>query len=1355
MNSNYSLEPVDFDPFNSENKSVASTQAQREIFTSVKIGGAAANCAYNESVNLVLHGKVDLIKLQSAFNKVILRHDALRATFNDDGTIIRFNNTSIPLSITDLTSISATDKIVYLENIKREEVLDPFDLETGPLVRASVFVLANDEALLTVTGHHIVCDGWSLSLLLKDLSAIYSAEVLNKNAGLNTAISFADYAQKQVTDNLNSTHKTVEEFWLKQFTGELPVINFPTDKPRPALRTFKAHRIDVKVDPEIVIAVRQFSKKLGTSFVTTMLAAFETFLYKSTGQKELVVGLPAAGQNAEGYYELIGHCVNLLPLRTSLNPSLSFTEYLKQRKAYLFDAFDHQQFTFGSLLQKLNIQRDASRIPLVPIVFNVDIGFTEGFHFEGLNFDFSTNPRSYENFEIFLNASGSGDQLVLECTFNTDLFEEQMMELRMLEFISILKQISNNPDIGIAEIEGRTAMEIALHRSINDTEKKYPSEIGLHELIRKKAAKYPGNIAISCHDRDYTYEQLEAYSNRLAAILQNKGITTGDLIGVCMLRTAELPIVLIAVLKAGASYVPLDPAFPKERIAMMVEDAKLKLIISSNALAHAFNFPREKLVHVDDALLRSTNGIVYTPVTCKKDQLAYILFTSGSTGRPKGVAVKHQSVVNLLLDLKDRFSFESKDILLAVTTISFDISVLEIFLPLISGGRIHMASKEQSMDAAWLDRIIKNDPVTFMQATPATWELLLASGWKGASHLNVLCGGEALRVDLAKKLLENNFSLWNLYGPTETTIWSMLKKVEPNDFSTHRNGVITIGKPVANTSLYCMDESGKLCPIGIPGELWIGGDGVAAGYLYQPEMTAEKFVPNPLGKGLVYKTGDRVVMNALGNYYFLNRFDHQVKVRGYRIELGEIESLINTCNAIRQGVVITKQHPEGEHYLVAYFIPVQNNSAATKEEIKISIIQDLRSILSKKLPDYMIPTNWVMLESFPLTPNGKVDRKILPEPFAEENSQVGLKYELMTKIQITIARVWMNLLTLPDIGTDDDFFELGGHSLLAVRMMVDLEKETGIKLPLAVLFSNPTIRQLAVLYEAPPQNELWNPLVKIKESGNRNPIYFAHGISGNVFKYHALATMLHPEQPSYGLQAVGLNGKEKPFTDMESMATFHVNEILKFQPEGPYALAGGSFGGYLAYEMACQLEAMGKKVNFLCLFDIEAGTVLDFLPSTVKHLKKVQLIADRITKRAVSFIKADSKGRQAYLQARRKISNQESELESWLDKHKIVDEIGEESATYFRQVEDACYKALLSYKIKNYGGNIMIVRAQDGFFNNTYARDLGWSHFVNGSIDVSIVAGDHNSIFWEPNVNELAHAVQNILSQRTESRQLL
>lgn len=1333
------FEAVDFDPFDSSVLTAPATEAIKELFTSSVLAGEPANCAFNESGTIILHGELDRVKLKQAFAEVITRHEALRLTISSDGQQLRIAP-YVELPWTEMEAEDARGEAV-LSAQTRLAVTTPFDLQQGPLIRAVLIGLGPTHHALIVTGHHLVCDGWSMSLIFRDLSQIYSGLVKNEALSLEPPVSFRNYAYDQQRYQQSITHKATEDYWVQQYLGELPVLDFPADFPRPAVRSFHARRIDLVMPAPLVVSLKEASRKMGVSLVNFMLSTFEAYIYRITGQEDIVVGLAAAGQNAEGLYNLVGHCVNLLPLRAHVNPAMPFSDYIRERKKYLFDALDHQRFTFGSLLQKLQVPRDPSRIPLVPIVFNVDIGFADGFAFEGCTFHCISNPRYFENFEVFMNAFSQGEEIILECSFNTDLYDAGMMELRMKEYITLMESVVKDPAQPIARLPLLPKEEQDFLAALNDTAVPTDAPWGVHERIDQKAAELGDEVtAVVAGENKLSYRQLKDLSSGMAGRFQQLGLRPGTFIAVCIPREVELPAVLLGVMKAGAAYVPMDHYLPADRLHYMMEDSGAEYVVTTRGIQERIQFPPEKVLYLDE-LRRQANNTAYTKVEVDKNTLSYILYTSGSTGKPKAVAARQSSLVNLLVNVAPLMGIGKDAHFLAITTISFDASVLELIMPLLTGATLHLATREQSIDPVWMDEYIESRDIRFMFATPATYELMCSGGWQGKKNLSLIAGGEGLRTELNEKLLQHNREVWNIYGPTETTIFSTTLRLTREEPGSARNGIITIGTPVANTRIYIMDAQGQQCPVGVKGELWIAGEGVSAGYHNRPELTKEKFIPSPDGHGMAYRTGDGVLAGKDGKLYFVNRLDGQVKVRGYRIELGEIETALAGCPGVSQAVVLTRPDPSGQNMLAAWFVP--SDTAAHEAEM----IQSCRNHLARSLPEYMIPVAWRMMASFPLSANGKINRKALPEPGAEVSHLTveGPKEEL-SRLQSRMILLWEELLQRKGIRLEDNYFELGGHSILAVKMVVDMEKETGIRLPLAVLFTNPTVRKLSAMYEQPAQaSSAWNPIVPIRTGGSHKPLYFAHGVSGNVFKYHALGNLLDTDQPSYGIQAFGLNGTDVPFRRMEEMAAYHVDALLKFQPQGPYLLAGGSFGGYLAYEMAQQLSAMGHTVSFLALMDIEAAKKQDFLPSGVKHIVGAGLLAERLFKRAATLAKSGKEERRSYFEARKR-QKEAGNLESWLDRFKVTEMIGAESATFFRRVEEACHEAIVNYKLKPYHGPVMLVRAEDGYFNNEYDETLGWSHFTS-NLHVVTVPGDHVSLFHEPNVTHLAREMNQTLQK--------
>lgn len=926
---------VDFDPFAGGELllTAPATEAQKEIWLSVQMG-EEANCAFNESQSLRLRGILDVEALRSAFQEIVQRHEALRTTLSPDGVNLCISN-SLKISIPFIDLSGLSDREAQLAQMRRQAVTQPFDLEHGPLFRVEIIKLQEREHLAIITAHHIMCDGWSWGVFMPELGAIYSAIKQGNRANLPAPERFSEYAFLQQQQAKSPEVLADETYWLEQFSHHVPVLDLPTDRPRPPFRSYTSAREDWEINPATVTALKRAGAKLGCSFVNTALAAFEIFLHRLSGQTDLVVGMPTAGQLVAEKNQLVGHCVNLLPLRTQIDPEQPFIDYLRQRRATLLDAFEHQRMTFGSVLKKLQLPRDPSRIPLVPVIFNIDQQIkNDSLQFDGLEVEFFSNPRNAENFEIFINAVESGKKLILECQYNTDLFEPETMRRRLQEFETLMAGIAADPTQPIWQLPMLPADEKSqILTAWNQTQKEYPQNQCIHHLFEAQVERTPEADAIEFEGQGLTYRQLNAKANQIAQALVGLGVGPDVLVGICVERSLEMVIGMLAVLKAGGAYVPLDPSYPQERLHFMLEDAKMPVLLTQKRLVDSLPPLGIEILCLDADGEAGDAGNPSSPVS--SSNLAYTIYTSGSTGKPKGVQIVHSGVVNFLTAMRSRPGMSATDVLLSVTTISFDIAALEIFLPLVVGARLVLVSREVAMDGTQLRSRLESSGATVMQATPATWQLLLEVGWHSHKSLKILCGGEALPRKLASQLLERVSSLWNLYGPTEATIWSTLEPIESE------NEAVSIGRPIANTQLYILDSHLQPVPIGVPGELHIGGAGLARGYLNRPELTAEKFIANPFSDrpgDRLYKTGDLARYWPDGKVEYLGRIDNQVKLRGFRIELGEIEAALSQHPNLRESAVVVREDVPGEKVLVAYAVPgiardPQTGADASSEQV--------------------------------------------------------------------------------------------------------------------------------------------------------------------------------------------------------------------------------------------------------------------------------------------------------------------------------------------------------------------------------------------------------------------------------------
>ena len=1061
---------AEFDPFAGPavQRTSPSTEAQREIWTGSQIG-EDASLAFNESVSLDLRGPLDEPALVAALGDVLERHEALRSTFSQDGTTLVVSAPA-PAEVErlDLSGLDPAARDARMTALLAEVVERPFSLEAGPLVRLALVRLAADRHVLVFTAHHVVCDGFSTAVILKDLAALYTARRKGVAAELPEAFPFTTYALEMRDFERTPDHAAAEKFWTTRFAGTVPVLDLPGDRPRPRLRTYPSRRHDHRLGKDLVAAVKKAGAKAGASFFATMLAAFDVLLYRLSGQDDLVVGIPTAGQAATGHPTLVGHCVNTLPVRVQMDPEKPFTELLGRARTALLDAQDHQLFTYGSLVRALAIPRDPSRLPLVAVCFNLDQGIApEALAFDGLRTGLTTNPRHFETFDLFVNAVELAGEVVLECQYNTDLVDGATVKRWFEAFERVLAEIAARPDLPVSRIPLLTPADLALQAALNDTAHDWPRDRQIHELVEEQVDRTPDAVAVAQGETTLTYAELDRRANRLAHHLRSLGAAPDTLVGLCLERKPEMLVAMLAVHKAGAAYVPLDPAFPPERLAFMVADSGMPLLVTHAAVGRDRLPPHKaRLVDLDaDAGAIAACPDARPAAAGTPDRLAYVLYTSGSTGKPKGVLVPVSAVVNLLWSVRSDPGLGADDRVLAITTLSFDIAVFDLWLPLVVGGRILLAPKEAAGDGALLRRLLEEGRATFMQATPTTWRILLGAGWTGPAGFRAICTGEAMPLDLGEQLVKHASAVWNMYGPTETTVWSTLFKL-PKPV-----GQMLIGRPLANQQVHVLDRSGQTCPVGVTGELHIGGAGLARGYLGRPDLTAERFVADPSSGGArLYRTGDVCRLRADGQVEYVGRTDSQVKVRGFRIELGEVEAALSRHPGVKQAVAMAREDRPGDVRLVAYVVPAAG-AAAGEDEVRAHV----RGIL----PEYMVPGHVVRMDAFPLNTNGKIDRKALPAPELGHSTEEYVAPR--TEAERLVASLWQEALGVPRLGIHDDFFKMGGHSLLAAQVAARLAREHGVALPMRKLFEAPTVAQFAPLLASE------RPAVKIPRLAGEGP----------------------------------------------------------------------------------------------------------------------------------------------------------------------------------------------------------------------------------------------------------------------------
>jgi amino acid adenylation domain-containing protein len=1012
------------------------------------------SCAYNVPRVFRLHGQLALVALQRALNAIVERHEILRTTYRviqQEPTQLAAANRVVRIEQTDLTSLATREREAAARDLIRTEVERPFDLSTDLMLRATLLRLDEDEHILVLMTHHIASDGWSKGVMFRELAAFYNEALTGDSAALpELLVQYGDFAAWQRTWTKSALLAGQVACWKQRLEGAPALLELPTDYPRPPVQGFAGATECSLITPHLLDQLRAISQREGTTLFMTLLASFYALLSRYTGQQDIVIGTPIAGRTRCEVEPLIGDFVNILPIRIDLAGDPSFLELLRRVKEVALEAYDNQDVPFESLVEELERFRDMSRDPIFQAMFILEAApppfpTMQGLKIEIVDFD---TPTAKNDLILIVAESPAGAKVKLE--YRTELFANPTI-VRLLEhYRTLLERIAADPDCSITRFailppqERRQVIE-----TWNDTASAEPVGFCLHQLFESQRARTPDAIAVELRGRQLTYRQLDERANQLAHHLRKRGVRPDSRVGICVHRSPEMIIGLMGILKAGGAYVPLDPAYPPDRLEFMLHDGGAEVLVTEENLRPALSDYQAQVVMIDRDWASISEERTEKPrVEVTPAHLSYVIFTSGSTGRPKGVQLEHGNVVNFINSARRRFGLGLDDTYLGVASMSFDASVLDFFLPLSVGARLLMVDGETTRDGSALAKTIADAGVTAMHATPSTWSSLLEAGWSGDTRLKAFSGGEALSWDLAGELLARCSSLWNLYGPTETAVYSVIHNVARSD------GTVLVGRPINNTQIYILDAHLEPVPIGVPGEIYIGGRGVARGYLNRPELSAEKFVADPFRdqpNARMYRTGDRGRYRADGAIQCLGRVDHQVKLRGFRIELGEVEAVLREHSRVRQAVAEVRSTSAGDKRLVAYLVLNDSNPE----------ISDLRSFLRTKLPDYMVPNSFVVLERLPLSPNGKLNRRALPDPDDAGSGTARAFASPSTPVEQAVAEIFAEVLELGRVGLHDDFFELGGHSLLATRVVSRLRDRFHMEMTPRVLFESPTVHEMS------------------------------------------------------------------------------------------------------------------------------------------------------------------------------------------------------------------------------------------------------------------------------------------------------
>ncbi len=1312
---------------------------------------------YNIATAVHLSGPIHLDALRRAFHALVCRHESLRTIFGEvDGRPVQVI-ASAPLDCTISVLDLSQDRNAEINALKqaRNEAFRPFDLAKGPLFRVSVFKVGLDEHLVLVTTHHAVSDGWSIGILVREVAALYESIRLGNPSPLPPLpVQYADFADRQ-REWLEAGHLDDQLAAFKNVLMGVPALDLPVDRPRPALPSGRGGERTRLYSKTLAEQLRAIGRAEGATLFMTLLAAFQALLGRYSGQTDFAIGSPVAGRGESKTEGLIGFFVNTMVVRADLAGEPTFRDLVRRVRVATVEAYAYQDLPFEQVVAAVDPRRDPSRTPLFQVMFALQNASLPDVQTAEIRLRPIRLGTVSSKFDLTLAVAETEEGLDATLEFSADLFEAATVDRMLAHFGRFLESAVAEPDLPVIDLPILTDAERIELAQWNETGADLPA-LCVPQLFENQAAQTPEATALGFEGKSLTYAALNAQADRLARQLRTLGVRPGVLVGLCVERGLEMVVGLLGILKAGGAYLPLDPAFPAARIELMLDQSNVSVLVTQSALKNQFK-KVASLVCLDEEPFEFVESEAAEATT---DDLAYVIFTSGSTGTPKGVMIPHSALTNFLLSMRREPGFAASDTLLAVTTLSFDIAALEIFLPLISGGRVEIVSREVAADGLRLADAIESSGASVLQATPATWRLLLESGWTGDPDLTILCGGEGMSRDLARRLLSKSKAVWNVYGPTETTVWSTLMRVESG------TGSVPIGRPIANTSAYVLDRRRNPVPVGVTGELYLSGAGLARGYLGRPDLTAERFHVDPFASAKdakMYQTGDLARFRPDGVLECLGRTDGQVKIRGFRVELGDVEAALASHPDVVSAAAKAIDDASGFQKLIGYLV-VQN-------ELDIT---GLRGWLKERLPDYMMPSFYLKIDALPMTPNHKVDRKSLPDPDGIEVMEAGPVIAPRDEVESRLVKVWEDVLQVTAMGVNQSFFDLGGHSLLAIRLLGKIEEEFGRRLPLASLFQGPTIEEQAHVLraEAPKSsNGPWSPLVGIRREGDKTPFFCVHPAGGIVYCFQDLARQLGGDRPFYALQAAGLEGVQAPFEDFTAMAARYVEAIRTVQTEGPYHLGGWSLGGVIAFEMARQIVDSGDNVGTVALFDSWAPTVL--VRSTndaqkvlaeevaalglfdgedlIGGLDDLAFVLGQFPPEIVEDFDGDALRMIAHLRdlpadARRAFVLRAFQLD--LVYHL---ETGPEQVERLWKVLRANLIAGSKYEPKIYPGRIVLFRAGDAKDAPSTDPRNGWGSLVSGEIHVHEVPGDHTTILRGSNLRVLADKLRAELDGKSAS----
>ena len=1301
--------------------------AQQRLWFLEQLGSAGR--AYHIPKSLRLRGELHREALGRALDRIVERHEALRTTFHEvDGEPVQVIGEAGGFQLSEHDLGAHPQAEAELRRLMAEESGAPFDLARGPLIRGRLVRMADDDHALLVTMHHIVSDGWSMDVVVRELGALYGAFSRGEADPLPALpVQYADYSAWQRRWVNGEVLQKQVDYWRTTLAGAPELLELPADRPRPAQQDPAGAFAALELDEELTAGLKALAQRHGATLFMTMLAAWSVVLARLSGQDDVVIGTPTANRGRKEIEGLIGFFVNTLALRMDLSGAPTVAELLGRVKAAALGAQHHQDIPFEQVVEVVKPARSMAHTPLFQVMFSWQSTPAGALALPGLELAAAgAASHSTAKFDLSLALQESGGRITGGVTYAKALYDAATMErylgyLRAVVAAMVADETQTVDRLPLlADAERWQVLE-----GWNATDAEYPSALCVHQLFEAQVERTPNAVAVACDGAEMTYAELNARANRLAHHLRSLGVGPDARVAVCSERTPELVAGLLAILKAGGAYVPLDPAYPDERLRHMVEDSAPIVLLAQASLAGRFSgVPVLDLG--DDSVWAACPETNPAPAGLTPDHLAYLIYTSGSTGLPKGVMVRHQGLTHYIDWAKTAYADDQPASFALYSSFAFDLTVTSLYVPLVTGGAVVVYGERGEGDIAVL-RVFEDDAVDVVKLTPAHLALLEGRDLSNRRIRKLIVGGEELKAPLARSIVEasaGEMAIFNEYGPTETVVGCMIHRFDPE---LDRGAAVPIGRPITNTRMYVLDASGEPVPMGVVGELYIGGAGVARGYLNRAELTAERFVEDRFSGvpgARLYRTGDLGRWLRDGTIEFLGRNDFQVKIRGFRIELGEIEARLCEVPGIREAVVLALG-AGADTRLVAYY--------AAAEALEV---ETLRAHLLENLPEYMVPAAFVHLDAIPLTNNGKVDRKALPAPEGDAFATRG--YEApVGETEEALASIWTEVLGVERVGRKDHFFEMGGHSLRAVQVVARVRQVLGAEVALADVFTYPVLEALAGRIEGSLPEVRGDRAIAVRTTGSQRPLFLVHEGTGSVAYAQALRPHVDAEIPLYALPAVSVS--ELRLRTVEGMAARMVKMIREVQPEGPYRLAGWSFGGTVAYEIATQLIGQDQAVEFVGMMDTHyraAETAGDDYALLLRMLRMEEGLGE-VGGAALAGLAAAAATQ---------------DLETLVAKcHETGLLPAHVSADRVRQMRGRLRdhaRAMREYFAQPIPAPVHVFPAQQGPAGDVR---LGWQAVLGDNVRVTPVPGNHLTMMEAPNAEALGRALSREISRATRT----